>query len=107
MERYRAELIALDAGQLRLANEDFDTGKPTRAGEYKLADETYAELLDRLAQNRFRAATPELRENILAFYSDLSAPNAAKKDLGRWQKMLRELDELKAAQIPAAAKAPN
>ena len=59
VERYRAELIALDSGQLRLANEDFDTGKPTRAGEYKLADETYAELLDRLAQNRFRAPTTD------------------------------------------------
>ncbi len=107
VERYQAELIALDNGQLRLANDDFDTGKPTRAGEYKLADETYAELLDRLAQNRFRGVTPELRKNILTFYGDLSAPNAAKQDPGRWQKMLRELGELKAAQSPTTTPTRN
>ncbi len=107
VERYREELKTLDRGQLRLANEDFDTGKPTRAGEYKLADETYAELVDRLARNRFRAASPELRANILSFYVDPSAPNAAKDDKGRWEKVLRELDELKVSAGSPAATPPH
>ena len=41
-------------GRLDLANTDFDTGKPSAHGEYALADETYAELLDRLARAQVR-----------------------------------------------------
>ena len=41
--------------------------------------------------------TPALRDNILRFYSDLSTPIATKKDKGRWQSLLAELHQLKAA----------
>jgi len=34
---------------LQLEDVDFDTGKPTRPGEYRIADDTYAELTIRLA----------------------------------------------------------
>ncbi|HWO02668.1 MAG TPA: zinc dependent phospholipase C family protein, partial [Blastocatellia bacterium] len=74
LSRYRALLGQAGMGRLNLQNMDFDTGEPTRAGEYKLADETYAALLKRLAKNKFENVTPELRQNILAFYGDLSAP---------------------------------
>ena len=43
-------LDALGRGRLDLPNTDFDTGKPSAHGEYTLADETYAELLDRLTR---------------------------------------------------------
>ncbi|HYM11815.1 MAG TPA: zinc dependent phospholipase C family protein [Bryobacterales bacterium] len=99
---YQDLLGNVQRGHLRLANEDFDTGKPTRAGEYELADETYAKLLDRLARKNFTGVTPELRTNILAFYSDLSLPIATKKDRDLWEKTLRNLDKLKAAPIQTA-----
>ena len=38
----------------------------------------------------------ELRANILAFYSDLDAPFATKRDRKAWAKLLAELDTLKA-----------
>jgi hypothetical protein len=99
---YQGLLGNVRNGHLRLANEDFDTGKPTRAGEYELADETYAKLLGRLAQKNFTGVTPELRASILAFYSDLSLPIATKKNAAVWEKTLRELDRLRAAPIQAA-----
>jgi hypothetical protein len=42
-----------------------------------------------------------LRENILRFYSDLSAPIETKKDEAHWQAVLTGLDQLKLV-APAA-----
>jgi hypothetical protein len=81
---------------LRLANTDFDTGRMTHAGEYVLTDKSYAHLLDQLAQKDFAQVTPELRDNILAFYGDPSAPIATKQNAGAWQKTQDELERLKA-----------
>jgi hypothetical protein len=93
-ERYRSELSALAAGRLNLANTDFDTGKPSAHGEYELADETYAELLDTLADRRFANVPPGLRENLVAFYA--AAPNrtASKKDQKRLVKIREDLAAL-------------
>ena len=98
LERFRGFLAEVDAGRLDLENKNNDTGKPTRAGEYGLADEAYAKLLDKLAADKFKGVTPEMRENILAFYKDLSAPLQNKKDRKEWQKTLQALNELKALQ---------
>ncbi len=48
--RYRAELDAVRAGRLHLANIDLDTGKPSAPGEYPLADATMADLQKHLAK---------------------------------------------------------
>ena len=40
---------------------DFDTGNPTGPGEYRLTDETYAKLLDKLAKEKFGGMLPDLR----------------------------------------------
>jgi hypothetical protein len=87
-----------------LQNKDFDTGNPTRAGEYKLADETYAELLSKLAGKDFKDVTPDLRQNILAFYADLNAPIATKKDKKEWRDTLQSLNRLKATSAQQATR---
>lgn len=102
LTRYRALLTQAKAGKLNLQNMDFDTGEPTHAGEYSLADETYASLLNRLANKKFETVTQELRQNILAFYGDLSAPIATKNDKEDWQDTLRALDQLKRKPVQAA-----
>lgn len=102
LTRYRATLDQVRAGKLDLQNMDFDTGERARAGEYKLADETYAKLLGRLSDKKFESVTPELQRNILAFYSDLNAPIATKQDKDEWEKTLRALEGLKAAPTQAA-----
>jgi hypothetical protein len=83
--------------QLRLADMDFDTGRETRAGEYSLADQTYAHLLNELAKRDFDQATPQLRQNILSFYSDPNAPITTKKNSKAWRTAQEELEKLKVA----------
>jgi hypothetical protein len=65
-ERYRAALQSVRANRLDLRNTDFDTGQPTRRGEYRLADDTYAELVSRLKKNP--DVPPGMRADIERFY---------------------------------------
>ena len=69
-ERFRKSLDELRAGRLSLPNTDFDTGQPTARGEYPLADATYDELLDRLADREFSGVQTALSANIIAYYGD-------------------------------------
>lgn len=101
LTRYRALLPQAATGKLDLQNMDLDTGEATRAGEYKLADETYATLLNRLASKKFENVTKELRQDILGFYVDLNAPIATKKDKEDWRDTLRALEQLKVAPVQA------
>lgn len=95
LERYRTLLVAHDRGTLLLPNQNFDTGEPTKPGAYRLADETYAKLLAKLDG---KTVSPELRANILEFYSNLSAPLATKSDDKVWKKVINGLDTLRAAE---------
>ena len=51
-----------------LANLDLDTGGRTKLGAYRLADETYAQLLARITSKRGRVIPDGLRQNIVAYY---------------------------------------
>jgi len=105
VDQYKAYLQEESAGSLRLTNRDFDTGKETKAAEYSLTDSTYATLLARLAEKKFEHVSPALRDDILHFYSDLSAAIETKKDKVRWDSVLTSLDQLKAAPpVPAVAR---
>jgi hypothetical protein len=75
-ERYRILLVDVKENNLQLQNENFDIGRPTRPGDYKMADETYAKLLERL--DKTTQISPDLRQNILAFYKDSPAPDSEK-----------------------------
>jgi Zinc dependent phospholipase C len=67
-ERFRQLLDASGAGRLRQPNTNFDTGQPTARGEYSLADVTYDELLDKLADRGFAGVPAALGANIVAYY---------------------------------------
>jgi len=67
-ERFAEALSALRAGRLNLPNTDFDTGKPTARGEYSLSDETYDELLNKLAERKFAGVSKALGANLIAYY---------------------------------------
>jgi hypothetical protein len=95
VDQYRIYLQQVRTGSLELANSDFDTGKETKAAEYSLTDDTYAKLLGQLAERKFDLTSPDLRDNILNFYSDLTLPLETKKDPARWQSVLTSLDQLK------------
>ena len=72
-----------------------------------MTDETYAKLLGQLAGRKFDLTSSDLRQNILDFYSDPSAPIEMKKDAARWQSVLTSLEQLKVAPAsPAIAATP-
>jgi len=106
LNHYRELLSELQAGQLKLPNENFDVGAITGAGSYRLGDRAYAQLLDKLA-GRYADTPPELRRDILAFYGDLSAPISTKNDSREWTKVMQELDDLKAVEAGAASAQGN
>jgi hypothetical protein len=75
VNRDRASFAEAQKGGLRLSNRDLDTGNPISPGEYLLTDKTYDRLLKKLAEKGFVGVTPELRENIIAFYAGMKTPD--------------------------------
>ena len=103
VDQYRAFLLEVPTDSLVLPNNDLDSGNPTREGEYSLTDETYAKLLGQVAKSKFDHTTPELRDNILQFYSDLSTSTPTTDDKVRSASVLALLDQLRAATpVPVA-----
>ncbi len=105
VDQYGIYLRDLRAGGLVLSNTDFDTGKPTLAGEYELTDEAYAKLLNKLADRKFADVSAELRENVLTFYGTANVPVFAKKNPKRWTRVLANVALLKATPEATASKA--
>ncbi len=104
-DQYRLLLEEVGTRALVLPNCDLDSGQPTKAAEYSLADNAYAKLLGQLSDRKFDRTSPELRANILDFYSDLTAPIEIKKDRDDWKNVLSELDQLKSVTpTPIAAR---
>jgi hypothetical protein len=103
VDQYRAFLQEVGADSLVLPNYDLDSGNPTKEGEYSLTDETYAKLLGQLAKSKFDHTTPELRDNVLQFYSDVSASIQTKDNKVRSTNVPALLDQLRAATpVPVA-----
>lgn len=75
VKRDRQSFADAKAGALRLSNRDLDTGKRVSPGEYAFTDKTYDRLLVKLAEKKFNGVTPELRENILNFYAQMTTPD--------------------------------
>lgn len=108
VDQYRVFLEQVRNDKLVLPNCDLDSGLPTKAAEYSLTDDAYAKLLLQLADRKFDLTSPELRDNILYFYSDLSMAIETKKDRGRWQSVLTDLDQLRAVvSVQAVAGSPR
>src|SRR5438874_10310632 len=91
VDQYRVFLEQVRSDTLALPNFDLDSGQPTKATEYSLTDEAYAKLLAQVADGKFKNTTSELRDDILAFYSDLTVPIETKKNAGSWQSLLSQL----------------
>lgn len=95
-----------DSGSVALENDNFDTGSVTGPGQYPLADQTYADLLDHLAKHSFAGVSPEIRQVILDYYSDPNAPQYTKKHKKEWEKVSKEISDLKAFNPSPASPAP-
>ena len=100
VDRYRQLLSQVRTDQLRLPNDNFDTGEITGPGRYRLNDETHAKLLDGLAKQDFRGASPEVQAELLEFFSHANAPYATKRNPEDWARVQAELEQLKNAVLP-------
>jgi Zinc dependent phospholipase C len=92
-----------ESGKPALMNGNFDLGEVSGPGKYRLSDTTHAKLLDRLADQKFAGMMPEIRAELLDYFSASDTPFAMKKDKKLWTKVQTELEELKRA--PAEQKA--
>jgi hypothetical protein len=101
VQNYRALLSDIGAASA-LEDVNLDLGPAVKAGEYSLADDAYSALLLRLSRKGFASVSPGLKQDILSFYGDLSAPIATKQDEQRWKRTQHALEELKAATPPTA-----
>ena len=100
LDRYRQLLSQVGAGKPDLPNENFDTGEITGPGKYRLNDETHAKLLDALAKQNFRGASPEVRAELLEFFGHPDAPYSLKRKPKEWAKVQSQLEQLKNAVPP-------
>lgn len=106
LARYKKLLVQVGAtGHPDVPNDNFDTGGFTAPGMYKLDDETQAKLLDQLAKQDFSGATPELRAELLEYFSHTDAPYAMKQKAKDWRRVQAQVDQLKTA-APSAASDP-
>jgi hypothetical protein len=102
--KFRTEVNDLKDRTFEVANANFDTGRPSRFGDYSLADETYGELLERLSDQKFKGTPVALTRNIVSFYGDGPGPSVLdKKVRKRWAKVERTLEELRGASNRSAS----
>jgi len=92
---YKTKLDALQAKRIELPNMNFDTGQPTKQGDYRSVDETYAKLLKMLARKKFKDVSPELRANILGFYAAPTVLPVTKSEKAKWAVTMHALEQLK------------
>jgi hypothetical protein len=97
LDLYRKLLSDAATDQLALPNDNFDTGDTTGPGQYRLNDETQAQLLDELAKQDFTGASPEVRTELLQFFGQPNAPYAIRRNRKEWAKVQAEIERLKIA----------
>jgi hypothetical protein len=95
------EQMATTQSPPELENTDFDTGHPTKLGEYGLADRTYGEWVRELDKNDFKNLSAPMRQNILVFFSNTgSAPiDKEEKEKDKRLKTEEALTRLRALKI--------
>jgi len=84
-------------GTLQLPNLNFDVGKETEGGKYRLNDDAHAQLLHKLSSHHFACISPDLRQELLTFFASDDAPYDVKKDKKTWDRVQAELEQLRAS----------
>jgi hypothetical protein len=108
VDNYRTLLDRVSSGRPELPNENFDVGQPPAAGKYAGTDQTYDDLLGKLADLKFASVSPELRGNMMDYYKDREGPavSAGKKAVAHWMKLRGQLDQLQAVAAGPVATGP-
>jgi hypothetical protein len=104
---YRRLLTEERQGSLQLPNVNFDVGKETAGGIYRLDDDAHAQLLHKLAAKNFACLSPDLRDELLTFFASSDAPYDVKKDQKAWEQLQAELLALKASASASLSPPPR
>jgi len=67
--QYTIAVQQVSRQKVALKNIDYDTGMPTKIGEYELTDKTYSEWLKHLQKQHFVNADDKLKQRLAAFYA--------------------------------------
>jgi hypothetical protein len=84
-----------------LENRDLDTGNAVKPGGYRLTDETYAELLHRVAEHPLQPVPSGVKHDLAAYYADPSAPIATRKNARKWAQVQADLVVLRTVPVGA------
>jgi hypothetical protein len=100
LDAYRSWLTTLrEVKPLNLANLNIDVDEETPRGKYHLYDKTCAELLSRLADKNFANTTPELRTDLLRFFSEPPGPDYAKRNKKYRERLESNLQQLRVSNL--------
>ena len=107
--RYRSALDAVGQGRLNLVNSDFDTGERPAPGKNPLADQTYAELLQKLEEGKFAGVPVELTRDINSYFDGAAVTSsrsdrATTKDEKRLRRLLAALNAAASGEPSNAAR---
>lgn len=86
-------------GRFKLPELNLDTGRPTRPGEYKYGDATYARWLEKLARGHFTGVTGAMQADILSFYRD-STLDSMRRNSRQWRRVQRDVKQLASIHTP-------
>ena len=95
---YDASIKKMFDSNIHLNNQDFDTGKKTTPGEYKLADKTYCDLVLKLQDLEYATVNPTLKQNILYFFENAKSDTTLHQNKD-WDKVSKALSELQCAPL--------
>jgi hypothetical protein len=79
-----------------LRNRDLDTGTVVRPSAYPLTDDTYCALLHRLVAKPTHAIPFGIKQDILAYYADMSLHFSTRQHSGQWKILQADLATLSA-----------
>jgi len=96
LSHYRALLLAQQKDKLQLPNDNLDTGGVTESATYRLADDTYAKVVNKTTRTPISDA---LRRDLLSYYADLGKPFATKRHSKAWHELIKELDTLRSKPV--------
>jgi len=77
LDRFQRHCTEIAQGTLALTNTNLDTGAPDVPGQYRLALQAWSQLLEKLADSKV-ALSPELRQDILAYFTGSVTPESDK-----------------------------
>ena len=96
-DQYHEKLDSVVAHNLILADENYDVGTITIAGQYAMADQSQAFWLHKLAEKKFATLTPTLRSELHTYFGDLSAPMKLKQNSEAWKQLQTDYAALQSA----------